>query len=212
MADGPVIQKAGETALAQGMTLAKVLDCVCRFREQDDATPVVLMGYLNPIEAMGYAGFTRRAAASGVDGVLTVDLPPEEAKDWVPQLIAAGIDPIFLLAPTSSEERIRRVAELARGYVYYVSLKGITGASTLNVAAVEEKLAQIRRHVQLPLGVGFGIKDAQSAAAVARISDAAVVGTVLVALMGEHAARPERMLAEVEKLIASMRAALDRVQ
>ena len=212
MADGPVIQKAGEHALAQGMSLAKVLDCVIEFRQQDQTTPVVLMGYLNPIEAMGYEQFAEQASAAGVDGVLTVDLPPEESADLVPQLEQANIDPIFLLAPTSSEQRIKQVAAIARGYVYYVSLKGITGAGSLDVASVEEKLVSIREHVNLPVGVGFGIKDADSAAAIARVADAAVVGSVLVNLMTEHAAAREQMLNSVTDLVATMRKAMDAVQ
>jgi tryptophan synthase alpha chain len=212
MADGPVIQKAGEAALANGMTLSGVLDCVRRFRQQDQQTPIVLMGYLNPIEAMGYEAFTRQAGEAGVDGLLVVDMPPEEAGEFIPLLQSASIDPIFLLAPTSSEERIRRVAEVASGYVYYVSLKGTTGSAALNVASVEEKLLKIREYIDLPIGVGFGIKDAASAAAIARIADAAVVGTVLVALMTEQADDPARMEKNLRQLIHDMRQAMDRVQ
>ena len=212
MADGPIIQKAGEQALELGMSLAKVLEMVTAFRRQDQTTPVVLMGYLNPIEAMGYETFNLRAAEAGVDGVLIVDLPPEEAKDWAPQLITQGIDPIFLLAPTSSDERIQQVAERARGYVYYVSLKGVTGSAALNIAAVEEKLLAIRQWVNLPVGVGFGIKDAASAAAIARVADAAVVGSVLVELMGTHADDRQTMHAAAGDLINGMRKAMDAIQ
>lgn len=210
MADGPVIQKAGERALAQGMSLTRILELVTAFRRDDEHTPLVLMGYLNPIEAMGHAEFARRAAAAGVDGVLTVDLPLEETDTLVPELRAAGIDPIFLLAPTSAETRIRRTAELASGYVYYVSLKGVTGSDALDVAAVGERLALIRQYLTVPVGVGFGIKDAATAAAVGRVADAVVVGSALVARMSELAADEARLLDEVPALLAAMRQALDR--
>lgn len=209
MADGPVIQKAGERALANGTTLVKVLAMVSEFRQQDNTTPVVLMGYLNPIEAMGGDEFARTAAESGVDGVLTVDLPLEEADDLAPALVNAGIDPIFLLAPTSDAERIRRTAEIARGYVYYVSLKGVTGSAALDVDAVAEKMAVIRQSVEIPVGVGFGIKDAQTAAAVARIADAVVVGSALVSKMAELINDREQMYKEVAAMVAEMRLAMD---
>ena len=212
MADGPVIQKAGEAALAAGMTLARLLQIVGEFRQRDATTPVVLMGYLNPIERMGYAAFAEAAAAAGVDGVLTVDLPPEEAADLSARLANVGLDPIFLLAPTSSLERIEKVAAVARGYVYYVALKGITGSSTLDVASVEEKLLAVYQFIDLPVGVGFGIKDAASAAAIARIADAAVVGSVLVQLLGDYADKPEQMYSAVGELVSGMRAAMDQVQ
>ncbi len=210
VADGPVIQKAGEQALAQGMNLARILELVAEFRRTDSQTPLVLMGYLNPMEAMGHAEFARRAAAAGVDGVLTVDLPLEETDTLVPDLRAAGIDPIFLLAPTSSERRIQRTAELASGYVYYVSLKGVTGSGALDVAAVSRRLVLIRRHLTLPVGVGFGIKDAASAAAVGQVADAVVVGSALVTRMSELADDEPRLLNEVPALLATMRQALDR--
>ena len=210
MADGPVIQKAGERALAAGMTLAGVLDIVRRFRAEDDATPVVLMGYLNPIEAMGAQRFAEQAAVAGVDGVLTVDLPLEEAQDLLPALESANIDPIFLLAPTSSEERIARTGQVARGYVYYVSLKGVTGAVSLDVDAVADKLATIKKHVAIPVGVGFGIRDADSAARISRTADAVVVGSALVERVAANLADPQRMLDEVGGLIAEMRQAMDK--
>ncbi|MDS4040151.1 MAG: tryptophan synthase subunit alpha [Candidatus Competibacter sp.] len=208
MADGPVIQKACERALAQGMSLRRVLELVREFRRTDIVTPLVLMGYLNPIESMGYDAFIAGARAAGVDGVLTVDLPPEEAIELVELLDAASIAPIFLLAPTSSAERIRRTIQLARGYLYYVSLKGVTGSATLNVAEVAEKLAEIRACTDLPLGVGFGIKDPPTAAAIARVADAVVVGSALVGKMGELADDPGRMLREVGELVAAMRQAM----
>jgi len=209
MADGPVIQKACERALAQGMSLHGVLELVRAFRQDDETTPVVLMGYLNPFEAMGYEAFAQAAAQAGVDGVLTVDLPPEEAHDLTAVLNAAGIDPIFLLAPTSSPERIRRVAKLARGYLYYVSLKGVTGSAILNVADVGEKLGAIRVFTDLPLGVGFGIKDAATAAAVARVADAVVVGSAIVSIMEALASDRAAMRAEVGALVSAMRQAMD---
>ncbi|MCB1920472.1 MAG: tryptophan synthase subunit alpha [Candidatus Competibacteraceae bacterium] len=208
MADGPVIQKACERALAQGMSLRGVLERVREFRQGDLETPLVLMGYLNPIESMGFEAFVAGAREAGVDGVLTVDLPAEEASELANLLIAADIDPIFLLAPTSSSERIRRTAELARGYLYYVSLKGVTGSATLNVAEVAEKLTMIRACTDLPLGVGFGIKDPPTAAAIAQVADAVVVGSALVSRMAECAEDPERMRREVGELLSAMRQAM----
>ena len=210
MADGPVIQKACERALAQGMSLRKVLALVREFRQTDRETPLVLMGYLNPIESMGHAAFANAARDAGVDGVLTVDLPPEEAGEMAELLDKAGIAPIFLLAPTSSIERVRQTAQLARGYLYYVSLKGVTGSAALDVADVAAKLAAIRACTDLPLGVGFGIKDPPTAAAIAKIADAVVVGSTLVARMGELADGPERMRREVAALLAAMRQAMDQ--
>ena len=212
MADGPVIQKACERALAQGMSLRGVLELVREFRRADGETPLVLMGYLNPIERMGHADFVAAARDAGVDGVLTVDLPPEEAVDLAERFEAAGIAPIFLLAPTSSEERIRQTARLARGYLYYVSLKGVTGSAALDVAEVTGKLAVIRACTDLPLGVGFGIKDPPTAAAIAEVADAVVVGSALVAKMGELADDPDRMRREVAALVAAMRQAMDRAR
>lgn len=210
MADGPIIQKACERALAQGMSLRGVLELVREFRRADNETPLVLMGYLNPIERMGHETFAIAARDAGVDGVLTVDLPPEEAAELAELLKAAGIAPIFLLAPTSSTQRIRQAAQLARGYLYYVSLKGVTGSAALDVAEVADKLATIRTCTELPLGVGFGIKDPPTAAAIAEIADAVVVGSALVAKMGERAAEPERMRQEVVALVAAIRQAMDR--
>ncbi len=210
MADGPIIQKACERALAQGMSLRGVLELVREFRRADNETPLVLMGYLNPIERMGHETFAIAARDAGVDGVLTVDLPPEEAAELAELLKAAGIAPIFLLAPTSSTQRIRQAAQLARGYLYYVSLKGVTGSAALDVAEVADKLATIRTCTELPLGVGFGIKDPPTAAAIAEIADAVVVGSALVVKMGERAAEPERMRQEVVALVAAIRQAMDR--
>ncbi len=208
MADGPVIQKACERALMQGMTLRGVLDLAHEFRQTDAETPLVLMGYLNPIESMGYEAFVAGAREAGVDGVLTVDLPPEEAAELAELLIAAGIAPIFLLAPTSTAERVRGTAEWARGYLYYVSLKGVTGSAAINIAEVADKLAAIRACTDLPLGVGFGIKDPPTAAAIAQVADAVVVGSALVSKMAELADDPERMRREVAELLAAMHRAM----
>ena len=209
MADGPVIQQACERALRHHTSLDDVLDMVRNFREQDDETPIVLMGYLNPIEVMGYREFARRAAAAGVDGALTVDMPPEEADDLVAELRAVGIDPIFLLAPTTTPERMDAIAEHGSGFLYYVSFKGVTGANRLDVTAVAEKLAEIRRHTDLPLGVGFGIRDPESAAAVAGVADAVVVGSALVKLVAEHQHDPETMIQVVSDSLRAMREAMD---
>jgi tryptophan synthase alpha chain len=211
MADGPVIQRACERALAHGVSLRQVLTMVREFRQRDGDTPVVLMGYLNPIEAMGYEQFARQAAEAGVDGVLVVDLPPEEADDLLAELDAENIDPIFLLAPTSTAERITRVAALAKGYVYYVSLKGVTGSATLDAAEVAGKLGDIREHVRIPIGVGFGIRDAESAAAIARVADAVVVGSAIVSRMGELADDPSAMRSEVGDFVRAMRTAMDNL-
>ncbi|QDQ87157.1 tryptophan synthase subunit alpha [Alcaligenaceae bacterium SJ-26] len=179
-ADGPVVQRATQRALDRGMNLSRVLELVAAFRRDDQNTPVVLMGYANPIERMGLGQFATRAAEAGVDGVLTVDYTPEESADYTAALALHGIAPIFLLAPTSSEQRIRQVAALARGYVYYVSLKGVTGAGHLDIDDVERRLTAIREHVTIPVGVGFGIRDAASAARIGAVADAVVIGSKLI--------------------------------
>lgn len=209
MADGPVIQRASERALAAGMTLAKVLEIVTEFRERDDETPVVLMGYLNPLEAAGYAQVSERAAAAGVDGILTVDLPPEEAEEFVGAVRAGGIDPVFLLAPTSGDERIARICAEASGFVYYVSLKGVTGAANLDVDEVAERVNRIRRVTELPVGVGFGIRDAASAARIASVSDAVVVGSAVVARVEANAGSPEALPRILADFIGELRTAMD---
>ena len=210
MADGPVIQRASERALAHHVSLHQVLDMVREFRQQDNDTPVVLMGYLNPVEVMGYDEFAKAAAEAGVDGVLTVDMPPEEADTFIEALTGQNVDPIFLLAPTTNEERIKKICNAARGYVYYVSLKGVTGAATLNVESVAEKLNQIRQHTDLPIGVGFGIKDASSAAAIAGIADAVVVGSALIQAIEKNIAYRAKMIKQVSALVSSMREAMDK--
>lgn len=179
-ADGPVIQRAAERALAHGTSLRQVIAMVAEFRKTNEQTPVVLMGYANPVEAMGYETFSEIASAAGVDGLLTVDLPPEEAAGRVEVLKRAGIAPIFLLAPTTPPSRARAVAALADGYVYYVSLKGVTGAANLDVASVAAKLEELRQFIHLPIGVGFGIRDEASASAVAGVADAVVIGSRIV--------------------------------
>ncbi len=210
MADGPVIQRASERALKFHVNLRRVLDMVRNFRDQDSVTPVVLMGYLNPIEAMGYEHFARAAQEAGADGVLTVDMPPEEAQELFAALRTHGIAPIFLVAPTSTAERIAKTSALAQGYLYYVSLKGVTGAATLDVEGVGSKLKEIRAITDLPLGVGFGIKDADSAARIAGLADAVIVGSALVQKIETLAAQPERILTEVHALLKAMREAMDK--
>jgi tryptophan synthase alpha chain len=211
MADGPVIQRAGEKALAMGVGLAQVLAMVRGFRERDAKTPVVLMGYANPIEAYelkhGKDSFARDAAAAGVDGVLVVDYPPEECEAFAAALKAQGLDLIFLLAPTSTDERMRQVARIASGYVYYVSLKGVTGAGHLDTDAVEQALPRIRSFVNVPVGVGFGIRDAATARAIGRVADAVVIGTKVIQVLEEQPR--ERAASAVAAFLAEIRAALD---
>ncbi|WP_304303707.1 tryptophan synthase subunit alpha [Pseudacidovorax intermedius] len=211
MADGPVIQKAGEAALAMGVGMAQVLAMVAEFRSQDTTTPVVLMGYANPVERYdlkhGAGAFVRDAAAAGVDGVLIVDYPPEECEAFAADLRAHGLDLIFLLAPTSTDARMAQVARVASGYVYYVSLKGVTGAGHLDTGAVEQMLPRIREHVTVPVGVGFGIRDAQTAQAVGRTADAVVIGTRIIQLL-EGQPR-EAALAAAGDFLRGIRAALD---
>ncbi len=209
MADGPVIQRASERALKHPTRLSQVFAMVRRFREADGETPVILMGYLNPIEAMGYAPFAAAAEAAGVDGVLVVDMPPEEEGQLHPELLAHGLDPIFLLAPTSAPERMRMIAQKARGFVYYVSLKGVTGSHSLDVSQVEEKVKIIRRYTDLPIGVGFGIHDAASAAAIGRVADAVIVGSALVRQVETLLTSPERIPSTLTALLKGMRQALD---
>ena len=207
MADGPVIQKAGERALARGIGMPQVLDFVSGFRLKNDHTPVVLMGYANPIERYGIDRFVVDAKAAGVDGVLVVDYPPEECEAFAATLKGNGIDPIFLLAPTSTEARMQHVGRIASGYVYYVSLKGVTGAGHLDTAAVAAMIPRIKTFVKLPVGVGFGIRDAKTAQAVAAVSDAVVIGTALVQLL-ETRTR-DNVAAAAGGFIAEIRKALD---
>jgi len=211
MADGPVIQKAGEAALALGVGMRQVLDMVRDFRTRDGATPVVLMGYANPIERYeqlnGAGAFVRDAAAAGVDGVLVVDYPPEECEAFAEALRGQGIDLIFLLAPTSTSERMQQVARIASGYVYYVSLKGVTGAGHLDTEAVGRMLPRIREHVKIPVGVGFGIRDARTAQAVGSAADAVVIGSRIIQLAEDQPR--EQAIARVSAFLAEIREALD---
>jgi len=210
MADGPTIQRASERALARGMKLRKVLELVVEFRKVDAMTPVVLMGYANPVEAMGLEKFAAAASNAGVDGVLVVDYPPEEAAAFGAAMKAHGMDPIFLLAPTSTAARIAQVAEVASGYVYYVSLAGVTGSGALNVDAVAERLPQIRRQTGLPVGVGFGIRDAATASRIAGIADAVVVGSRIIEEIEKSTA--ETACANVKALVADIRRGVDEVK
>ncbi len=209
MADGPVIQQASERALRHHVSLRDVLAMVTEFRRRDAETPVVLMGYLNPIEVMGYEGFARGAAEAGVDGVLTVDMPPEEALGYIAALEAARLDPVFLLAPTSTRERIERISAMARGFVYYVSLKGVTGAASLDVQSVEEAVARIRAVTGVPIGVGFGIRDAETAARISRVADAVVVGSAVVSRVAAAGEVHDQVIPAVAGLLAEMRQAID---
>ncbi len=207
MADGPTVQRASERALANGVSLTQVLSTVAAFRLVDAVTPVVLMGYANPIEAMGVERFAAAAAQAGVDGVLVVDYPPEECVEFAGALRGAGIDPIFLLAPTSRPERYKQVAEIGSGYIYYVSLKGVTGSGMLDLDEVARRLPAIRSAVGMPVGVGFGIRDAQSARAIASIADAVVIGSRLI----EELEMPPQntAVARVAAVLADLRRAMD---
>ena len=211
MADGPVIQKAGEKALAQGVGTTQVLAMVREFRNTDTTTPVVLMGYANPVERYdlihGTDAFIRDAAVAGVDGVLIVDYPPEECEAFAAKLRASNMDLIFLLAPTSTEQRMKLVAQVASGYVYYVSLKGVTGAGTLDTGAVEAMLPRIRQHVSVPVGVGFGIRDAATAQAIGRVADAVVIGTKIIQLIENAPA--DQVVPIAREFISGIRSALD---
>ncbi len=207
MADGPTIQRSSERALKHHVGLRDVLDMVAKFRENDANTPVVLMGYANPLEAMGYEKFATKAKECGVDGVLTVDYPPEECAEWVEHLRRQEIDTIFLLSPTTPQARIERIAEMAQGYVYYVSLKGVTGAAHLDLSDVANKLTQLRPHISIPIGVGFGIRDGKTAKAVAGLADAVVVGSLIIEEI-EKSPRVE-MLANVSRLVRDLRNAID---
>lgn len=190
MADGPVIQKAGDRAIANGVGLAQVLAYVAEFRQKNTTTPVVLMGYANPVERYdqvhGQDAFVNHAAEAGVDGVLVVDYPPEESEEFSAKLQARGMDQIFLLAPTSTVQRMQQVARMANGYVYYVSLKGVTGSGALDTDSVQQMLSVIRQHVQIPVGVGFGIRDAQTAQTISQFSDAVIIGSKIIQLLEDQ--------------------------
>jgi tryptophan synthase alpha chain len=213
-ADGPVIQKAGDKALALGIGLRQVLEMVRTFRTKNTSTPVVLMGYANPIErynqlhpAPDNNAFARDAAAAGVDGVLVVDYPPEECENFAAALKAHGLDLIFLLAPTSTTERMAQIARVASGYVYYVSLKGVTGAGTLDTGAVEAMLPRIRQHVSVPVGVGFGIRDAATARAIGKVADAVVIGSRIIQLIDNQPR--DQVVRAAADFLREIRTALD---
>jgi len=209
MADGPVIQRASERALVHHTGLRKVLSLATEFRKTDQTTPVVLMGYLNPIEIMGYEDFANAAQRAEVDGVLTVDLPPEEAEECVALLKARDIDQIFLLAPNSPVERIKKMDAVGSGYLYYVSVKGVTGAGHLDTSDVERKLAEIKQHTDLPVGVGFGVKNAETAQTISRLADGVVVGSAFISKIEANLENPEQAKTEIIELIKSMRQAMD---
>ena len=207
MADGPTIQRASERALLKGVSLRRVLGMVANFRADNNETPVVLMGYANPIEAMGVEKFAAAAFDAGVDGVLVVDYPPEESADFAKAMNANALDPIFLLAPTSTEKRIAQVAELASGYVYYVSLKGVTGSAALDVQSVAARIPEIHAATGIPVGVGFGIRDAATAGAVAKIADAVVVGSRIIEEIEQST--DETVCDRVKALVADLRRGID---
>lgn len=213
MADGPVIQAAAERSLEFHTSLHDVFEVAKKFREKDDQTPIVLMGYLNPIEIMGYQSFAKQAAENGIDGVITVDMPPEEADDYVAALKQYQVDPIFLIAPTTTEERMEKIAAVASGFVYYVSLKGVTGAATLDVAGVIDRVSLIRKHIDMPIGVGFGINNAETAASISSCADAVVVGSAIVNRMAAQKDKKSEQTAtivrDVTDLLKSMRKAMD---
>ncbi|HUL94524.1 MAG TPA: tryptophan synthase subunit alpha [Usitatibacter sp.] len=209
MADGPVIQRSSERALAKGESLADVLASVREFRKSDDSTPVVLMGYANPVERMGLARFVKEATQAGVDGVLIVDYPPEESEAWLEALRGSPVDPIFLLSPTSTDARIELVARVAKGYIYYVSLKGVTGAANIDTTDLAAMIARIRARTRVPVGVGFGIRDGATARRVARVADAVVVGTRIVQAIADA---PQSAAATAESLTRELRTAMDEAE
>jgi len=207
MADGPVVQRSGERALKHGVGLSKVLEMVVDFRKGDPATPVVLMGYANPIEAMGVEKFAAAAKTAGIDGVIVVDYPPEECLEFSALMKRNDIDPIFLLAPTSTKKRIDEVARSGSGYLYYVSLRGVTGAANIDISEIKEKIPSIRAATKMPIGVGFGIRDAESARRVAATADAVVIGSRIIQEIENG--RPEDAVARVKNFLKPIRQALD---
>lgn len=209
MADGPVIQAACERALVHNTSLQQVIKIVAEFRKQDLQTPVVLMGYQNPIEVMGIENFAEQAKQNQIDGVLTVDMPIEQSEDALAIYKKHGIDNIFLIAPTTSQQRIKSICEHSSGFIYYVSLKGVTGAGNLDTVEVANKVAEIEKVSSLPVGVGFGIKDAESASKVALIADAVVVGSAIIREIETHAANQAVMLNNIKTLLSGMRVAMD---
>ncbi len=212
VADGPVIQSACERALEHNVSLNDVLEMVKQFRQKDDKTPIVLMGYLNPIEVIGYETFAQRVKQAGVDGIISVDMTPEESEEYNAALKANELDPIYLITPTSPKERIEWISSMASGFIYYVSVKGVTGSSKLDVNQVAEKLNLIRSITDLPIGVGFGIKDAESAALISSVADAAIVGSALVKIHAENEQQPALIPDKLHKLVSGMRQAIDAQQ
>ena len=211
MADGPTIQLACERALKHHTSLHDALHMVKEFRQQDTDTPIVFMGYLNPVEAMGYIEFATAAAEVGVDGLLTVDMPPEESHDLLETLKEHHIDPIFLLSPTTQPERMQKIVNVASGFLYYVSLKGVTGSNVLNVAEVSEHVSDIRAISDLPVGVGFGIKNAESAAAVSAVADAVIVGSAIVKIIENNIDDADTIMSEIAHLLTELRTAMDKI-
>ena len=211
MAEGPVIQHAMERALQHHVSLHQVIDMVREFRKKDTTTPVLLMGYLNPVEVMGYAQFVTQAVAAGIDGVLLVDLPPDEAEDLLALTRRDGLDVVFLVSPTTTPERIKLISQASSGFVYYVSLKGVTGAGNLDIGEVLSRVERIKAATDLPVGVGFGIKDAASARQIGEVADAVVVGSALVKLIEANLDAPDKAKKAIADLIASMRRELDTI-
>ncbi len=211
MADGPIVQAASERVLAAGIRLPAIFDLVKMFRQTNDKTPIVLMGYANPIEITGYEVFSKQAADAGIDGVITVDMPPEEAGELSDAFAKHNIDPIFLISPTTPDSRVKAVCEQSGGFIYYVSLKGVTGSAKLDTAEVATKVAHIKELSAMPVGVGFGINDAQSAAQVAAVADAVVVGSVIVKKTTENASDTTKMLSGLTELVGGMRSAIDNL-
>lgn len=209
MADGPTIQLACERALAHNTSLKDVLAMVAEFRKSNDKTPVVLMGYLNPVEAMGYQTFAEAAQLAGIDGVLMVDMPPEESGDNAKIFSDHKLDIIYLIAPTTTDERITEIAKFSSGYVYYVSIKGVTGSAAIDVADVSRNLERIRNRVDIPVGVGFGINNGEAAAAVAEVADGVIVGSALVNKIAANAEQPSKAITEVQSVLSEMRKAMD---
>lgn len=212
MADGPVIQAASERALAAGVSTAVVTGMIRRFREEDTSTPVVLMGYLNPIERMGYENFAASIGNAGADGIIVVDMPPEEGRELGEILKAHGMDNVHLLAPTSTPERISLICDDASGFIYYVSLRGVTGAAALDLEEVRSRLDEIRKHTELPLGVGFGIDSAAAAGAVAEFADAVIVGSALVRIVGDNVDDLDALMQKVSSFVGELSSAVVRAE
>ena len=209
MADGPTVQLACERALVHHTSLRDTIAMVAEFRKNDDTTPIILMGYMNPVETMGYEEFAQAASSVGVDGLLTVDLPPEEAVELVDILKSHNIDPIFLLSPTTTDERIKKISDAGSGFLYYVSLKGVTGSNALNIDEVAERVATIKSISSLPVAVGFGVKDAETASAVSKVSDGSVVGSAIVKIIENNVDDADTIMDQIGALLVSMRTAMD---